>query len=247
LVFCCQGLRLVLFLSGTTIGFFVVRDYDWFCFCQGLRLVFVLSGTTIGLFLPGTTVICFVCQTCRILPSANALIFVNRFLLPPPHPPPPPAHYFVVKAADDHERRIDTITKLQLELSSADQDYHHHATSSSPAPSSPNDANGANVANGANGADGGGPPSSSPSSPAYARTELRMTIHDDDTPGLRLTTHRVAALEGGEWVAYGVSLRSQPSGPVREIGLCYTCWWYSLCNFQYRQHYENTCSYNVDC
>ena len=26
-----------------------------------------------------------------------------------------------------------------------------------------------------------------------------------------------------------------------------TCWWYSLCNFQYRQHYENTCSYNVDC
>ena len=29
--------------------------------------------------------------------------------------------------------------------------------------------------------------------------------------------------------------------------LCYTCWWYSLCNFQYRQHYENTCSYNVDC
>jgi hypothetical protein len=83
--FCfCQGLRLVLFLSGTTIGFFVVRDYDWFCFCQGLRLVFVLSGTTIGLFLPGTTVLCFVCQTCRILPSANVLIFVNRFLLPPP-------------------------------------------------------------------------------------------------------------------------------------------------------------------
>jgi hypothetical protein len=27
----------------------------------------------------------------------------------------------------------------------------------------------------------------------------------------------------------------------------YTCWWYSLCNFQYREHYENTCSYNVDC
>ena len=22
--------------------------------------------------------------------------------------------------------------------------------------------------------------------------------------------------------------------------LCYTCWWYSLCNFQYRQHYEKT-------
>ena len=26
-----------------------------------------------------------------------------------------------------------------------------------------------------------------------------------------------------------------------------TCWWYSLCNFQYRQHYENTCSYNFEC
>ena len=27
----------------------------------------------------------------------------------------------------------------------------------------------------------------------------------------------------------------------------FTCWWYSLCTFQYRQQYENTCSYNVDC
>jgi len=36
-------------------------------------------------------------------------------------------------------------------------------------------------------------------------------------------------------------------GAVREIGLYDTCWWYSLCNFQYRQQYENTCSYNVDC
>jgi hypothetical protein len=34
---------------------------------------------------------------------------------------------------------------------------------------------------------------------------------------------------------------------VREIGLYHTCWWYSLCNFQYRQHYENTGSYNLDC
>ena len=34
---------------------------------------------------------------------------------------------------------------------------------------------------------------------------------------------------------------------VSEIGLYYTCWWYSLCNFQYRQHYEQTCSYNFDC
>ena len=34
---------------------------------------------------------------------------------------------------------------------------------------------------------------------------------------------------------------------VCDIGLYCTWWWYSLCNFQYRQHYENTCSYNVDC
>jgi hypothetical protein len=34
---------------------------------------------------------------------------------------------------------------------------------------------------------------------------------------------------------------------VREIDIYYTCWLYSLCNFQYRQHSENTCSYNFDC
>jgi hypothetical protein len=25
-----------------------------------------------------------------------------------------------------------------------------------------------------------------------------------------------------------------------------TCWWYSLCNFQYRQQFENTGSYNFE-
>jgi hypothetical protein len=25
-----------------------------------------------------------------------------------------------------------------------------------------------------------------------------------------------------------------------------TCWWYSLCNFQYRSLYENTCLYNFE-
>jgi hypothetical protein len=34
---------------------------------------------------------------------------------------------------------------------------------------------------------------------------------------------------------------------VSEIGLYYKCWWYSLCNFQYRSNYENTCSYTFDC
>ena len=26
-----------------------------------------------------------------------------------------------------------------------------------------------------------------------------------------------------------------------------TCWWYSLCHFQYRQQYEKTCLYNFEC
>ena len=34
---------------------------------------------------------------------------------------------------------------------------------------------------------------------------------------------------------------------VREIGIFDTCWWYSLCNFQYRQYYENTCPDHLDC
>ena len=33
---------------------------------------------------------------------------------------------------------------------------------------------------------------------------------------------------------------------VRDIGLYCTCWWYSLCNFQYRQHCENTCWDHVE-
>ena len=31
------------------------------------------------------------------------------------------------------------------------------------------------------------------------------------------------------------------------LGTCVLYRWYSLCNFQYRPHSENTCSYNVDC
>ena len=31
------------------------------------------------------------------------------------------------------------------------------------------------------------------------------------------------------------------------VRLYVTCWWYSWCNFQYRQHYENTCSDHFDC
>ena len=45
-----------------------------------------------------------------------------------------------------------------------------------------------------------------------------------------------------------VEWRSCTTGKeVREIGLYCTCWLYSLCNFQYRQQYENTCSYNFEC
>ena len=41
--------------------------------------------------------------------------------------------------------------------------------------------------------------------------------------------------------------KREAEGVVRGIYIYDTCWWYSLCNVQYRQHYENTCSYNVDC
>ena len=53
------------------------------------------------------------------------------------------------------------------------------------------------------------------------------------------------------WILRATATRggraSRATTKVREIGLYYTCWWYSLCNFQYRQHYENTCSDHVDC
>jgi hypothetical protein len=41
--------------------------------------------------------------------------------------------------------------------------------------------------------------------------------------------------------------RDYPVMMVREISVYCTCWLYSLCNFQYRQQYENTCSYNFEC
>ena len=41
--------------------------------------------------------------------------------------------------------------------------------------------------------------------------------------------------ETGKWP------RRKPPSPST-WSLCCTCWWYSLCNFQYRQHYETTCS-----
>ena len=43
-----------------------------------------------------------------------------------------------------------------------------------------------------------------------------------------------------------LSKKSQAMRKVREIGLDYTWWWYSLCNFQYRPQYENTCSDHFD-
>ena len=41
--------------------------------------------------------------------------------------------------------------------------------------------------------------------------------------------------------------RTQVMVKVREISVYCTCWWYSLCTFQYRQHYEKTGSYNFEC
>ena len=44
-----------------------------------------------------------------------------------------------------------------------------------------------------------------------------------------------------EWLKAGHRIH------IRTWSLSDTCWWYSLCNFLYRQHYEQTCSYNFDC
>ena len=49
-----------------------------------------------------------------------------------------------------------------------------------------------------------------------------------------------------------VNMYLNKPGKVREICIIVvhvggTCWWYSLCNFQYRSLYENTCSYNFVC
>ena len=41
--------------------------------------------------------------------------------------------------------------------------------------------------------------------------------------------------------------RTQVMVKVCEISVYCTCWWYSLCTFQYRQHYEKTCSDHFDC
>ena len=46
--------------------------------------------------------------------------------------------------------------------------------------------------------------------------------------------------------AFGAQLKAQIEA-VRICCTCCTCWWYSLCHFQYRQHYEQTCSGHVDC
>ena len=43
-------------------------------------------------------------------------------------------------------------------------------------------------------------------------------------------------------VTVGALVHMGVAPDVRDIGIYCTCWWYSLCNFQYRQHYENTCS-----
>jgi hypothetical protein len=41
------------------------------------------------------------------------------------------------------------------------------------------------------------------------------------------------------WTKFVRRIGARGHGQVREIGLYCTCWWYSLCNFQYRSLYEN--------
>ena len=40
---------------------------------------------------------------------------------------------------------------------------------------------------------------------------------------------------------------SQPENPSKQPCKSCTCWWYSLCTFQYRQHYENTRTCRFEC
>ena len=39
----------------------------------------------------------------------------------------------------------------------------------------------------------------------------------------------------------------RPWSLAQQVSLWYTCWWYSLCNFQYRPQYEHTGSDHCDC
>ena len=75
---------------------------------------------------------------------------------------------------------------------------------------------------------------------------------DNDRPTCLTTPTKSALLL--QWVRDSKLLEEELLGErmhqqllVREIGICYTCWWYSLCTFQYRQHYENTGSYHFEC
>jgi hypothetical protein len=40
---------------------------------------------------------------------------------------------------------------------------------------------------------------------------------------------------------------TRPWSTAPNVRAVYTCWWYSLCNFQYRHQYEKTGSDHVDC
>ena len=86
--------------------------------------------------------------------------------------------------------------------------------------------------------------------PIQGRVRSRLTcIFDVTDSQVRSDLHSLATLAYSAQVGTH-SERGGGAGPpfVREIGVCYdTCWWYSLCTFQYRQHYEHTCSYNFEC
>ena len=78
-------------------------------------------------------------------------------------------------------------------------------------------------------------------------TSLKLWDYDPNN----VKRSRVWCRVAGQCEILASDIRSAPIlafvDAVREIGLYYTCWWYSLCNFLYRPHYENTCSYNLDC
>jgi hypothetical protein len=80
------------------------------------------------------------------------------------------------------------------------------------------------------------------------RKILRTLVEQGQTRYLLVFLPRLRALvtcnDGDEKNEYIASWHSTIHGYVCHD---HTCWWYSLCTFQYRQHYENTCLYNFDC
>ena len=84
----------------------------------------------------------------------------------------------------------------------------------------------------------------SPFFPILLMFRYRMTVRVGDSSfqsNANLTVNGVAVLQD---CALGCG---QYSDITVLVSVYCTCWWYSLCTFQYRQHYEQTGSDHFDC